>query len=107
MSPSQTKDEADDAVKQRGILGIAVFTVKQPPLQMKIYLTLPGWRCLQVRSCLAAFIDILIHSLTLGCNERWPNLNTTAFFTGFEHCWKYLDNTQLTQENKQQRSGPF
>lgn len=30
MSPSQTKDEADDALKQQGILGNAVFTVKQP-----------------------------------------------------------------------------
>ena len=29
----------DDQVKKHGIVGVVVFTVKQPPLQMQIYLT--------------------------------------------------------------------
>lgn len=33
-----TKD-VDDVVKQEGIMGIAVFIVKQPLLPMKFYLT--------------------------------------------------------------------
>lgn len=83
----------DDTVKLRGIMGAIIVIVKQPPLQMKLYLMfLRHTSCSQTRKLMCLLTNFLQHSDIIWCFMFPWKLEQLE---GLKRIWHHWQATKL------------